>query len=348
MRLYDRPAIRWQQEAEPCASGWALCPFSCQAGVAEAALCSVWEQRGRGKVPVHGLILGCQLLLSTVSVPSAWLIAVVPCAGAQTCVHHALPSSPAFTAVLLTPLSWLRLHSGCLPAPAGCVFAYGDFCTLPWPLQHTGCSSTTCGPLLTSCSISASSFLSLRLPVLSPRYVCFFLLQTKFWFACSSRFSQTQCSEPFVTSVFLSLVLGWWQHVCTYTHTHTLMSMRWPLRCCEAPSLLPCSTSCRAWGWIWATRNPRNAAHARHCALLLWHLVCLNWSVALRFSAQMSLFLPDSMYICISARTSWDSIVWDPIRQHSLRISCMWKCLYSGGYCSLAPCQNPCSQPSSP
>lgn len=61
------------------------------------------------------------------------------------------------------------------------------------------------------------------------------------------------------------------------THTRTHMSMRLPLRYCEAPSLLPCGASSRAWGRIWATRNPSKAAHARHCALLLWHLVvCLS------------------------------------------------------------------------
>lgn len=48
---------------------------------------------------------------------------------------------------------------------AGRVFACGDFCTLPWPLQHVGCSSATCGPPLASCSIAASSFLSLTLPI---------------------------------------------------------------------------------------------------------------------------------------------------------------------------------------
>lgn len=101
--------------------------------------------------------------------------------------------------------------------------------------------------------------------------------------------------------------------------------------------------------WFGATRNTSKAAYARHCALLSWHLVvCLNWLVALCFSAYMSLFPPDSMYTCISARTSWDSVVWDPIRQHSVGISCMWKCLYDGGCCSLALCQYCCSQPSSP
>lgn len=125
---------------------------------------------------------------------------------------HLLPS--AFTSLCgcPAPLSWVRWHSGWLPALAGCVFAYGDFCTLPQPLQHIGCSSVTCGPLLASCSIAASSFLSLSLPALFPRCVRFFPLHTKFWFACSSCFSQTRRSESFVISVLLSLVWGNKEH----------------------------------------------------------------------------------------------------------------------------------------
>lgn len=76
------------------------------------------ECRGvEARCPCTALFLGCQLLLSAASVPSAPLIAAVACADPQVCVHHA--SAPfSFYQPLWPPCP--NLFPGCGGTAGGC------------------------------------------------------------------------------------------------------------------------------------------------------------------------------------------------------------------------------------
>lgn len=158
---------------------------------------------------------------------------------------------------------WGSAHAGRM-----CVCGW-DCCRVPWPLQHTGYSNVTCGPLLASCSIAASSFLCLTLPILFPSCVVFFPVQTEFQFTCSSYFSQSQGCESVVTGFTIP---GWREltaRFCMHTYEpETIFEylQRFPPCCpkCHFQNLEKGAEGGRSWQEI----HLNKASHARHCVLL--------------------------------------------------------------------------------
>lgn len=146
-----------------------------------------------------------------------------------------------------------------------------DCCRVPWPLQHTGYSNVTCGPLLASCSIAASSLLFfLPLPILFPSCVVFFLLQTEFQFTCSSYFSQTQDCESVVTGFTITgcrelTACFCLQNTCEPETTFEYLQ-RFP-RCCPKCHFQNMEKGAEG-GRSWQEIHLSKALHARHCVLL--------------------------------------------------------------------------------
>lgn len=122
------------------------------------------------------------------------------------------------------------------------------------------------GPLLASCSIDASSFLSLTLPVLFPSCVVFFLLQTEFQFTCSSCFSQSQDCESVVTGFTITGCRELTACFCIHTWDYLWISAKIPTLLSQMP--LPEDGKRSKGGRSWQEIHLSKASHARHCVLL--------------------------------------------------------------------------------
>lgn len=178
------------------------------------------------------------------------------------------PVCPSTSCTRPGSCSRAQLHPVGLSAHAGrtCVCVW-DCCRVPWPLQHTRYSNVACGPLLASCSIAASSFLSLTLPILFPSCVRFFLLQAEFQFTCSSYFSQTQDCESVVTGFTITGCRELTAHFCIHTYEHeTEYLQRFP-PCCPKCLFQDVEEGAKG-GRSWQETHLSKASHARHCVLL--------------------------------------------------------------------------------
>lgn len=101
--------------------------------------CMVPECRGvEARCPCTALFLGCQLLLSTASVPSAPLIAAVACADPQVCVHHASAPFSFYQPLWLPCPSFLGAVAQRVAARSGrmCVCIWGFLHAAPTSAAH--------------------------------------------------------------------------------------------------------------------------------------------------------------------------------------------------------------------